>query len=73
MYLMRLNIEAPSKCCICRLKYRINKARQECLPSSTPPEEVMQQLCEYTLGRIAYLFEVDSPCLMCSAEVNHQG
>ena len=43
-------------------KYLINKARQERLrlPSRTPPDEVMQQLRDYTLERMNHLVAHDS-------------
>ena len=43
-------------------KYLIHKAGQERLrlPTRSPPEEVMQQLREYTLGRVSSLVDIDN-------------
>ena len=43
-------------------KYIINKARQERLrlPARSPPEEVIQELRDYTLGRVSSLVGIDT-------------
>ena len=43
-------------------KYLINKARQERLrlPARSPPEEVMQELRDYTLDRVSSLVDIDT-------------